>query len=73
MRCQVSLVLWDGKNDREADLLRVVIREKQLAEFLNSVEWREAKEKLLSPDALLEVALEREDGVLVVLGTSLRE
>lgn len=73
VRCQVSLVLWDGKNDREADLLRVVIREKQLAEFLNSVEWREAKEKLLSPDALLEIALERDDEALVVLGTSLRE
>jgi len=73
VRCQVSLVLWDGKSDRESDLLRVVIREKQLGEFLNSVEWREAKERLLSPETLLEVALEREDGALVVLGTSLRD
>lgn len=72
LRCQVGLVLWDGKNDREADLLRVTIREKQLSEFLNTVEWADAKERLLSADALLEVALEREDGALVVLGTSLR-
>ena len=72
LRCQVGLVLWDGKNDKEADLLRVTIREKQLSEFLNTVEWAEAKERLLSADALLEVALEREDGALVVLGTSLR-
>ena len=68
----MGLVLWDGKNDKEADLLRVTIREKQLSEFLNTVEWAEAKERLLSADALLEVALEREDGALVVLGTSLR-
>lgn len=72
IRCQVTLVLWDGKNDRESDLLRVTIREKQVEEFLNTVEWNEAKERLLSADALLEVALEREEEVLVVLGTSLR-
>jgi hypothetical protein len=72
IRCQVNLVLWDGKNDRESDLLRVTIREKQVEDFLNTVEWNEAKERLLSADALLEVALEREEEVLVVLGTSLR-
>ena len=72
IRCQVCLVLWDGKNDKESDLLRVTIREKQVEEFLNTVEWTEAKERLLSADALLEVALEREEEVLVVLGTSLR-
>lgn len=73
VRCQVGLVLWDGKNDSERDLLRVVIREKQLREFLSDLEWSDAKEKLLSAEALLELALEREDGVLTVLGTSLRE
>ena len=72
VRCQVTLVLWDGKSEREEELLRVSVEPRQAAAFLGEVEWRRAYERMMSAEAMLDVVVTKEEGKLVLTGTSLK-
>lgn len=72
VRCSVTLVLWDGKSEREEELLKVAIEPRQTASFLGETDWRVAYSLLLHSSSMLDLVVTKDEGQLLVTGTSLR-
>jgi len=72
VRCPVTLVLWDGKSEREEELLKVAIEPRQTASFLGEVDWQMAYSRMMNSDSMLDLVVTKDEDKLLVTGTSLR-
>ena len=53
-------------------LLRVAIEPRQTACFLDEVDWQMAYSRMMNFDSMLDLVLTKDEGKLLVTGTSLR-
>ena len=72
VRCQVTLVLWDGKSSGEEELVRVVVQPREVGRFIGELEWKQACALMISPTSMIDLVVGVEDGHLVLTGTRLK-